>query len=245
LDFQTIQGCLKMFDQVIDCLALDDQKELMQLLIKEIRVNLVRPSKKSEAPSEEGAFICKLRTRLVEVNISLCEIPSLPVTYDGGEQKFVIQPNWLPSSERFSNFFDLAFWIDLSRLHKGEFFVWPIEPADAEPTAPPKEPTMPVVNPVKQAFILKDLLEQGTCATQADLAEHRGISRARVTQTLNLLKLAPEILDALLNLPDNQACLFSERRLRPITQISSPKKQTAAFRKMCARSQANGAFPRI
>ena len=95
LDIETIRGCLKMFDQVIDCLALEDQKELMQLLIKEIRVNLVRPSKKSEAPSKEGAFIYKLRTRLVEVNISLYEIPSLPLTYDAGEQKFVIQSDWL------------------------------------------------------------------------------------------------------------------------------------------------------
>ena len=95
LDIETIRGSLRMFDQVIDCLPLEDQKELMQLVIKEIRVNLARP-KKNEAPSEEGAFICKLRTRLVEVNISLYEIPSLPVTYDDGEQKFVIQSDWLP-----------------------------------------------------------------------------------------------------------------------------------------------------
>jgi hypothetical protein len=147
---------------------------------------------------------------------------------------------WLPASERFTNFLDLAFWIDPSRLYKGEFFVSPVEAADTEPTTLHNEPTMPVVNPVKQAFILKDILEQGTCATQADLAEHLGMSRARVTQTLNLLKLAPEILDALLNLPDNQAWLFSERRLRPITQISSPKKQTAVFREICAQLQANG-----
>jgi len=66
-----------------------------QLLIKGIHVNQVQPSKKSEAPSEEGAFICKSRTRLVEVNISLYEIPSFPVTYDAGEQKFVIQSDWL------------------------------------------------------------------------------------------------------------------------------------------------------
>lgn len=99
LDIETIGGCLRMFDQVIDCLSLEDQKELMQLLIKEIRVNQVQSSKKSEAPSEEGAFICKLRTRLVEVNISLFEIPSLPVTYDAGEQKFVIQSDWLPEQD--------------------------------------------------------------------------------------------------------------------------------------------------
>lgn len=98
----------------------------------------------------------------------------------------------------------------------------------------------PTDNPVKQAFILKGLLDQGTYATQAYLAEHLGMSRARVTQTFNLLKLAPEILDALMNLPDDQVHLFSKRRLRPITQISSPKRQTLAFRNMCARLRADG-----
>jgi len=142
--------------------------------------------------------------------------------------------NWLRASERFTNFFDLTFWIDLSRLHKGEFFVSPIEPAGTEPTATHKEATMPVVIPVKQALFLKELLEQGACTSRADLARHLGMSKARVTQTLNLLKLAPDILDVLLNLPDDQVRLFSERRLRPITKILSPKKQTAAFIEMCA-----------
>ncbi|OQB43627.1 MAG: hypothetical protein BWY09_00086 [Candidatus Hydrogenedentes bacterium ADurb.Bin179] len=114
----------------------------------------------------------------------------------------------------------------------GEFFVSPIEPADTEPTTVHNEPITPVVNPAKQAFIFKDILEQGNCTTQADLAKHLGMSRARVTQTLNLLKLAPVILDILLNLPDDQIHLFSERRLRPITQITSHKRQTHAFRKL-------------
>jgi hypothetical protein len=133
----------------------------------------------------------------------------------------------------------LAFWIDLSRLHKGEFFVSPIEAADTGPTTVQNKRTIPVVNPVKQAFIFKDPLKHGTCATQADLAKHLDMSRARVIQMLNLLKLAPSILDVLLNLPDNQFHPFSERRLRPITQISSPKRQTTLFRKMYTRLIAN------
>lgn len=150
--------------------------------------------------------------------------------------------DWLRASERFTNFLDLAFWIDTSRLYKGQFFVSPIEPADTEPTTLHNELTMPVVNPAKQAFILKDLPENGAYATRADLARHLGISRARLTQTLNLLKLAPEIPDTLLNLPDNQVHLFSERRLRPFTLISSPKRQTLIFRKLCARFRAGGAL---
>ena len=72
LDFEVIQDCLRMFDQVVDTLPLEDQKELMQLLIKEIKMSPFDPKKK-KAPSEEGAFISKLRTKLVQVNISLHE----------------------------------------------------------------------------------------------------------------------------------------------------------------------------
>ena len=117
-------------------------------------------------------------------------------------------------------------------MSRGEFFVSGIEPAGAEPLVPPIGPSNPVINPVKHALVLKDLLENGTYASQADLAEHLGLSRSRVTQTLNLLKLAPEILDALLNLSDDQFHLFSERRLRPFTQIASHKRQTRVFRKL-------------
>jgi len=150
----------------------------------------------------------------------------------GGLPVLTLGHDWLPPSERFTNFFNLAFFADVSRMSRGEFFVSGIEPAGAEPLVPPIGPSNPVINPVKHALVLKDLLENGTYASQADLAEHLGLSRSRVTQTLNLLKLAPEILDALLNLSDDQFHLFSERRLRPFTQIASHKRQTRVFRKL-------------
>lgn len=54
--------------------------------------------------------------------------------------------------------------------------------------------------------------------------------RARVTQTLNLLKLSPEIEKRILALPDEEAAFFSERRLRPLTQAASREAQLEAFR---------------
>ncbi|MBL4653825.1 MAG: recombinase family protein, partial [Flavobacteriales bacterium] len=95
MDSTLIQESLRLFDKVIDSLPLKDQKELMQLLIKEIRVSLVNPDN-NKTPSEEGAFISKLRTKHIQVNVILHELPSLPITYDNGEQKFVIQSKWLP-----------------------------------------------------------------------------------------------------------------------------------------------------
>jgi hypothetical protein len=50
-----------------------------------------------------------------------------------------------------------------------------------------------------------------------------------VTQTLNLLELAPKIQEDILSLPDEEAAFFTERRLRPLTQVSSPEVQLKAF----------------
>jgi hypothetical protein len=57
-------------------------------------------------------------------------------------------------------------------------------------------------------------------ANQADLARLYGVSRARVTQVLLLLKLHPAILDFLRRLPPGpHARLYTERRLRPLLHL--------------------------
>ncbi len=50
-----------------------------------------------------------------------------------------------------------------------------------------------VVNPLRQALAMRQLLGTPGIGSKAGIARHLGISRARVTQTMNLLKLAPEI----------------------------------------------------
>jgi hypothetical protein len=59
---------------------LEDQKEIGPLVIRETKMFPVKPSSESKAPSEEGALISRLRTRPVQVHVSLHEIPSFPVT---------------------------------------------------------------------------------------------------------------------------------------------------------------------
>jgi len=46
---------------------------------------------------------------------------------------------------------------------------------------------------------------------------------------MNLLKLSPEIREEILNLPDKEQRFFTERKLRKIAGLSSPKKQILAF----------------
>jgi len=73
---------------------------------------------------------------------------------------------------------------------------------------------------MKQALALSQLLESPEIHSKADLARHLGISRARVTQTLNLLKPAPDIQVHILSLPDGEAAFFNERRLSPLSKIT-------------------------
>ncbi len=45
------------------------------------------------------------------------------------------------------------------------------------------------------------LLESGQVANQAEIARREGITRARVTQVMGLLRLAPEIQEHILAMP--------------------------------------------
>ena len=98
---------------------------------------------------------------------------------------------------------------------------------------PPKQPRTPrVVELLRKAIEWKDLLESGQIATQADIACQEGITHARVTQVMGLLRLAPEIQKQILSMPDTvQRPSISERRLRPIGTISDYCNQLREFRK--------------
>jgi hypothetical protein len=55
---------------------------------------------------------------------------------------------------------------------------------------------------------------------QSGLAQRHGLTRARVTQVLNLLRLHPTIIDFLRGMtPRPHARLFTERRVRPLLRL--------------------------
>ncbi len=68
------------------------------------------------------------------------------------------------------------------------------------------------------AIRMEGLIERGAVTTQAELAVVGHVTRARVTQILNLLHLAPDIQEALLDLPPvvQGREPISERQMRPI-----------------------------
>jgi len=71
------------------------------------------------------------------------------------------------------------------------------------------------------------LIKAGEVTDQADLARLGNVSRARVTQIMNLLNLAPDIQEEILFLPrtEHGRDPIRERIVRPITAVMDWRKQ--------------------
>jgi hypothetical protein len=90
-------------------------------------------------------------------------------------------------------------------------------PRRAKPKTPREPKTPRVVEFLRKAIAWQSLLESGKIASQADIARQEGLTRARVTQVMGMLRLAPEIQEQILSLPDTvRRPRVTERTLRPI-----------------------------
>ena len=73
-------------------------------------------------------------------------------------------------------------------------------------------------NPIYLAREYKQMIESGKVRNQSELAQLKGISRARVTQILNLLKLDKNIIIKIEQIGDPMnKLLTSERNLRKLS----------------------------
>ena len=77
-------------------------------------------------------------------------------------------------------------------------------------------------------------IRSGELKNLADAARAVGVTRARMTQMMNLLLLAPEIQEAILDLPPvtNGRGPVAERQLRAIATEPDWQKQLAAWRRI-------------
>jgi len=79
-------------------------------------------------------------------------------------------------------------------------------------------------NPIILAQEWQKVSEMGDCRSLADLARKLGVSRARVTQVLRLLRLTPEVLQKIVALGDPlPSPVVTERVLRSIVNL--PREQ--------------------
>jgi hypothetical protein len=82
------------------------------------------------------------------------------------------------------------------------------------------------------AHKIDEKIRAGELRDLADAARTIGVTRARMTQIMNLLLLAPTIQEAILDLPPvtNGRDLISERQLRPITAEADWNQQTELWK---------------
>ncbi len=87
------------------------------------------------------------------------------------------------------------------------------------------------------AIRFERLVRDGEVADYADLARLGYVTRARVTQIMNLMNLAPDIQEAILFLPpvENGRDAVTERDLRPIAAIPDWRKQRVLWLQVLAR----------
>lgn len=87
------------------------------------------------------------------------------------------------------------------------------------------------------AIRMDGLVRVGEVADYADLARLGHVTRARVTQIMNLLQLAPEIQEALLFLPRTERGRdpIREHHVRPIAAILDWRKQREMWKPLGGR----------
>jgi hypothetical protein len=124
----------------------------------------------------------------------------------------------------------------LTRRVPADQVVSAIPPRRGKPK-PPKEPKTPrVVELLRKAIEWQALLASGEAPNQAAIARREGITRARVTQVMGMLRLAPDIQQRVLSLPDMARWpVITERALRPIAQLESVADQKAKFQELVAQ----------
>ena len=111
-------------------------------------------------------------------------------------------------------------------------------PRQREQSAPTL-PTLPARLPritrlMALAIKFQDMVDRGEVRDYADLARLGIVTRARLTQIMNLLLLAPGIQAEILNWADSaaQPLGLSERTVRPVAQIPLWSQQLQVWKKI-------------
>lgn len=110
------------------------------------------------------------------------------------------------------------------------------------PGPPRQEGSVPrVARLLALAHHFDRLLREGVVEDYAELAALSHVSRARITQIMNLLLLAPDIQEEILHLPRTVVGRdpIRETHLRPIVQVVEWGKQRAMWRQLCGMAAAD------
>jgi hypothetical protein len=104
-------------------------------------------------------------------------------------------------------------------------------PAEPSPSRIPR-----ISRLIALAIRFDEMIDNGEMKDYADIAGLGYVSRARLTQIMNLMQLAPEIQEEILFLPlsEKGRDLINERNVRPIMTVADWKKQRVLWRELKA-----------
>ena len=125
---------------------------------------------------------------------------------------------------------------NLFRVRDGRAWAFTDEP----PPPPPPQVRRParVAQALARAHRLEAAIAAGDYADRADVARQLGFTRARITQILDLVLLAPDIQERILDLWTNGGREpLTERPLRNVAGISSWRDQRSAWARLLAARQ--------
>ena len=108
------------------------------------------------------------------------------------------------------------------------------------PQARAKRASRPrIIDDLGRAREWQRMIAAGEVKNAAELARRYGVTRARVSQLLGLLRLAPEILSYIDGLSGTEGALhLTARRLRDIAILDNRDEQRARFRDLVGRPSA-------
>ena len=76
-------------------------------------------------------------------------------------------------------------------------------------------------NPIYKALEWQKMLDKGQFKSKAELGRHFGVSRVRVVQIVDLLKLSPEVINKVTVLGETfNKKIIGEKTLRPLINLS-------------------------
>jgi len=129
LSIDIIQKGLQNFDKAIETLPLADQKELMQLLIKEITVYPFDPAKDKLPENLPGVFKTKIRTKLLKVKIDLYAIPDVTMYCGNSAKSSDFKNIGCAIKNALRKFYTIIFYVGVTRLHKQKqhLILYPID----------------------------------------------------------------------------------------------------------------------
>ncbi|MBI2765456.1 MAG: hypothetical protein HYX53_06025 [Chloroflexi bacterium] len=233
LDVDLIRRNLVEFERLVNLMPTADQKELMQLLLNKVEVRPFDPERDELPAGSSGAFATQVRSKWFRVSVSLQQLPGLGLgkRHSGGSSDKRGSGSAFRDRSRIFLPVEVTLRVDCGKKRrageKRHYFPWQELPRTNE-----TKPATPA-NPVRIAREWKRAMEERG-ESRAGLARRLGVSRARVSQVLGILDLAPDVLELLEQ--QSGPSMVSEWTLR-VTRSLPPERQWDELARLLSSSE--------